>query len=462
MLWLTIRQLKSGTAGARRKAARELWREPSPRGLNALAEAVLADEDSEVRQIAASALGRSLDPRRFDPLVKAVRAKHPDVIRSAMLGLRRSTDERVIPALVPLLGHRDFSVRAGAGQTIDTIPWIPKERNERVAFYVAKGWFERAAAAGPDAIPALQLTVETGPVSTAVRAVEALGVIGDPSVVPLLKKSLRSPEPAVCIAAADALGKVGGRDAVEALTHCLSSELTQLRAASVQALGRLGAAEATGLICKMLRDKEWEVRREAAYALAKLNNLEALEPLASALEDPDSDVRDAAALALGRMGNRRAVGPLVLALKDEVTSVRRIAAASLSRIDPDWISLPETRSAAEQLKVAIQEAEPAVRFFVAQLLVNLGELAPDAIAGLAPEDHLASPAIKRRRMATHLFVAMLEDRDRDLRQAAAEALGRLGGDRARQALTRASNDPDGDVAAATQMALQAMGTPGEN
>ena len=196
MLWLTLRQLKSGTAGARRKAAKELWHDPHPRGLSALAAAVLTDEDVEVRQIAASALGRSLDPCRFETLLKALNDRHPDVIRSAMLGLRRSTDERVIPALVPLLEHRDFSVRATAGQTIDTIPWVPKERNERIAFYVAKGWFERAAGIGVDAIRFLQLTIETGPVSTAVRAVEALGVIGDQSVVKLLRGSLRSAEPA--------------------------------------------------------------------------------------------------------------------------------------------------------------------------------------------------------------------------------------------------------------------------
>src|SRR5262249_19190178 len=158
------------------------------------------------------------DPSRYETLLKALNDKHPDVIRSAMLALRRSTDERVIPALVPLLGHRDFSVRASAGQTIDTIPWVPKERNERLAFYIAKGWFERAAAAGIDAIPLLQLTIETGPVSTAMRAVEALGIIGDPSVVKLLRSSLRSSEPAVAIAAADALGKVGGQESVEALT----------------------------------------------------------------------------------------------------------------------------------------------------------------------------------------------------------------------------------------------------
>jgi HEAT repeat protein len=148
----------------------------------------------------------------------------------------------------------------------------------------------------------------------------------------------------------------------------------------------------------------------------------------------------------------------VIALKDEVAGVRRIAAAGLSRIDPDWISLPETRTAAEKLKVAIQDAEPAVRFFVAQLLVNLGEMSPEAFLGFKPQESLTSPAEKRKRMAVSIFIALLQDRDRDARQAAAEALGRLGDERARQALTRTADDLDGDVAAATHMSLQALGS----
>ena len=207
----------------------------------------------------------------------------------------------------------------------------------------------------------------------------------------------------------------------------------------------------------MLKDRNAEVRREAASALGKLGNPESIEPLAKVLDDMDGDVREAAAIALSKTRDRRAVAPLVLALKDELASVRRIASAGLSRLDPDWITLPETRAAAEQLKVAIQDAEPAVRFFVAQLLVNLGEMSPEVLLGFSPEDQLASPAIKRKRMGINLCIALLEDRDRDIRQAAAEALGRMGGDRARQALTKASGDPDGDVAAASQMALQAIG-----
>jgi HEAT repeat protein len=430
--------------------------------LSGLADAALTDPDADVRQVATSALGRLRVPERLEPLMKALGDREPNVVTSAVLGLRGVNDERVIHRLLPLLRHRDFSVRTSAARTIDTFRWVPPDREQRVWFCIAKGWFDRASEAGTEAIPALKLTVETSPAFVAVRAVETLGKISDASVVKLLCEALRSPEPAVSIAAADALGKVGGGEAVTALISCLRSTHTQIRAESARALGILRATEASMPISQMLQDQQWEVRREAAAALGKLNNPETLELLAKVLDDSDGDVREAAAVALGKMGDRRAVGPLVMALKDEVAGVRRIAAAGLSRIDPDWISLTETRAAAEKLKLTIQDAEPAVRFFVAQLFVNLGEMSPDALLGYSPEEQLATPAIKRRRMATNLFIALLEDRDRDARQAAAEALGHLGGERAKQALTRALSDPDGDVAAATQMALQAIAVESTN
>jgi len=456
MFWLAMRQLKSGNAKTRKKAAQELWREANPRALSVLADAALTDTDTEVRQVATSALGRLEVPERIEPLVRALHDREPDVVTSAILGLRRTNDKQVIFGLVALLRHPAFSVRTCAAQTIDTVRWVPTDKEDRVWFCVAKGWFERAADSGAEAMPALKLTAETGPVSAAIRAVEALGKITDPAAVNFLCKMLHSAEPTVCIAAVDALGKIGGGEAVAALIPCLQNTHTQVRAETARALGTLGATEASAPISLMLEDKDWEVRRETVIALGKLKNPETLERLAKVLDDPDGDVREAAAMALGKMGDRRAVSPLIMALKDELAGVRRIAAAGLSRIDPDWVSLPETRAAAEKLKMAIQNAEPAVRFFVAQLLVNLGEMSPEALEGFSAEEQLASPAIKRKRMGINIFIALLEDRDRDVRQAAAQALGHLGGERAKQALKRAGGDPDGDVAAATQMALQAI------
>src|SRR5262245_59308062 len=216
MFWLTMRQLKSGTLNTRKKAAKDLWREPNPRALEGLTMALLTDSNVEVRQIAASALARLSVADRMEPLLKALNDKEPDVIKSAMLGLRAINDERVLHELVPLLQHQESTVRSGAAQTIDTMRWAPKDRGPRAWFSVAKGWYERAAACGPDALPALKLTIETAPISAAVRAVEALGSISDLGAIALLRSTLRSPEPAVCIAAAAALGRIGGAEAVEA------------------------------------------------------------------------------------------------------------------------------------------------------------------------------------------------------------------------------------------------------
>jgi HEAT repeat protein len=156
------------------------------------------------------------------------------------------------------------------------------------------------------------------------------------------------------------------------------------------------------------------------------------------------------------MTDRRAIGPLVLALKDTASSVRRIAAAALSRIDENWSASPEARAAVEELKPALYDRDPDVRQFVGQLLVNLGAVEPEATAATTESDMSATTLEKRRKLAVSLFLAILCDADRDLRQAAAEALGRLGERRAESALARTLRDPDVSVRSAVERALQAL------
>jgi len=110
----------------------------------------------------------------------------------------------------------------------------------------------------------------------------------------------------------------------------------------------------------------------------------------------------------------------------------------------------------EDLKPALYDRDPDVRHFVGQLLVSLGAMEPDATpAAEAGQDSVASME-KRRKLASSLFLAILCDSDRDLRQAAAEALGRLGERRAESGLVRALRDSDADVRSAAERALQAL------
>jgi HEAT repeat protein len=104
----------------------------------------------------------------------------------------------------------------------------------------------------------------------------------------------------------------------------------------------------------------------------------------------------------------------------------------------------------------LYDRDPDVRHFVGQLLVSLGAVEPETIAATPESDMSATTLEKRRKLAVSLFLAILCDADRDLRQAATEALGRLGERRAESALARTMRDPDVSVRAAAERALQAL------
>jgi HEAT repeat protein len=87
------------------------------------------------------------------------------------------------------------------------------------------------------------------------------------------------------------------------------------------------------------------------------------------------------------------------------------------------------------------------------LLVSLGAAEPEAASETTVGDMSATTQEKRRKLAVSLFLAILCDSDRDLRQAAAEALGRLGERRAESALARTLRDPDAAVRSAAERAL---------
>jgi hypothetical protein len=156
------------------------------------------------------------------------------------------------------------------------------------------------------------------------------------------------------------------------------------------------------------------------------------------------------------MGDSRAIAALVMALKDGNSGVRRIASASLTRIDQKWSSSPEGRAALEDLKPALKDKDPDVRHFVGHLLSGVGTTPPTAPS--AKEDEL--PGLdaqeRRRKLAVGLFLAVLCDTDKDLRQAAAEALGLLGGSRAQAGLLRVVADPDPDVRHAAEKSLRGL------
>ena len=453
MLWQILHQLKSKDSAVRRKAVEQLCLKPNERAARVLG-AVLNDSDADVRRLAATALGKLEDEQRFGVLLGALKDRDAGVLQAVIAALKKGPPGQVVMAVEPLLQHPDAGVRGQAAQTLDAIGWRPDEPEQEIWYRVAKGQFFQAAGFGAAALPALEAALQYSSSSMAAEAVEALGHIADPRAARSLLQAVKSPDPAVCIAAVVALTRSGAAEALIPIQALLRNRNAQVRVVAIEALGRLRAAGATEAVCALLQDPVWEVRREAAEALGRLGDCQAVAALSAALGDSDADVREAATIALGSLGDSRAIGPLVLALKDPTSGVRRIAAATLSRIDTDWSSLPEARAAAEELKPALHDNDPGVRHFVSHLLAAMNATEP----GNAP---LASPGSatpeQRRNLAVTCFLRILSDPDRDLRQAAAEALGRLGGDGAAAGLARARRDLDAGVRFAAEEAIVLLG-----
>jgi len=183
----------------------------------------------------------------------------------------------------------------------------------------------------------------------------------------------------------------------------------------------------------MLGDPRWHVVRDAAELLGEMKAAEAEGPLAPLLRHTDERVRKAAAHALVQIGTRTALAAVQRAVRDRGSDadLRQEAASALAR-------RPGERTSATTLVRALEhEEEEDVQFAI---LAALGKVATqDAVNRLVKA---AEPdGILFRRKSTAYRVAavralgeaatpvaaaalrmLLNDKDREVRQAVAAAL----------------------------------------
>jgi HEAT repeat protein len=250
-------------------------------------------------------------------------------------------------------------------------------------------------------------------------AVKVLGEIGDARVVEGLLTRLEDESWIVRGSAAEALGRIGDARAVEGLLTQLEDEDEGVRGSAAEALGRIGDARAIGGLLARLEDKDPSVRWMAAEALGRIGDARAMEPLTAALQDSDGDVRRAATEALVKIG-APAVGPLTTALKNEKDAVRHAAAEALEQIGwrPDW-------------------SEAGAIYWIMKR--EWGKCV-----------EIGAPAVEP-------LIAALKNRNKDVRQAATEALGKIGDARAVEPLIAVlTHDQREDMRAVVAAALDEL------
>ena len=164
---------------------------------------------------------------------------------------------------------------------------------------------------------------------TRMRAVQALGRIGEPAIKPL-SLALTEERWEVRSNVILALEKIG-----KPATHVFQKATTDqdwfVRATAVKALGQIKDPRAVKNLIRALSDKDWFVRERAAEALSKIGE-PAIDPLIAALKDQNGLVRERAAEVLGKIGSATSMKPLMEAFHDDELYVRAKAVLAFGRV----------------------------------------------------------------------------------------------------------------------------------
>lgn len=162
-----VRALRDPVVDVRVVAAAALWRLPDPAAVPALLE-LLRDRDAAARQWGALALGVTRDRRATQPLIGLLDDPERDVRLDVIRSLRRIRDPAAVSAL------EAFAADAARAQ---------EERLEAVDAL--------AGLEGPEKVDALVRLARHAHAPLRIRAVEALGRVGDALVVSALRERRR-------------------------------------------------------------------------------------------------------------------------------------------------------------------------------------------------------------------------------------------------------------------------------
>ena len=451
MQWWTVKQLKSRNAQTRVSAAAKLGRDGSAAALEPLIQA-LSDDDAEVRKSAAEAIGRLGQPEALSALLPSLKDQEAPVRRAVVKSLQQIGGPEVLPHLAEALLDRAGEVGWQAAQALKALNWEPANDTERASWHLAMGQFDHAVSLGPAAIEPLGKLTRGTAFHRCVRAIESLTEVGGAQAVKFLLDCLKSGDSTVRSAAAGALGQVGDGRAVEPLLAALEDEHPPVCFAASISLSKIGDQRAVEPLIKLLDHRSAEVRIGALEALGRLRDPIAVPAILPLLQDNDKVVRENATAALGLLAVEDTIEHLVISLTDPESSVRQSAARALRMIEPYWERSDIALRAIPGLQLALKNKEYWVRYTAADVLNKLGNAQPQT----APLVTEADGARQKRQAATTILLGLLDDYDRDFRQAAAEALGRLALPETIRPLINRMSDSDRGVQIAAARSLEAL------
>ncbi|MEO1440852.1 MAG: HEAT repeat domain-containing protein, partial [Chloroflexota bacterium] len=358
------------------------------------------------------ALGKTGDTRATQPLIDYMRAADWIEKEAAARALGMLGDQRAVEPVIEQLEDAQLRVEIyvevlaelGDERAIDPII-ASFERGGTVAHHIAKF--------GSAALAPLRVALDHSHGSVRAESCLALGYLKDTDSVQKLIDFLNGFHEVVAEAAATALGEIGDERAIPPLIAALddSNEYYAVRVSAATAIGKIIASgtqktdvslpqktqdNVSDALLRALDDTDSRIQQSAVQAIALTANPRLIEPLVSVLtrpEDVDDRVREAAIVASGQFG--------VLAVPEVIGLL--LHADSL------------VRHAAVRTLVLINEPE-ATNYLVESLTDPSDSIREIAAIALSKDQETG---------IDQLFDALVHE-DRDMRMAAALAIGKAG------------------------------------
>ncbi|NNE71515.1 MAG: hypothetical protein HKN29_14285, partial [Rhodothermales bacterium] len=457
----------------RRQAAHMLGEIEDERAIPALTRVLKEDPSKDVRRAALWALvemdSRDVMPTLYDLATEETDNEARRQIAWMIGENAERGDRQAGEVLVRLLEDSDSEVRATAvwglaemeyTPAIDAVLALTEDANDEVAGRAIWAIGELAEEASSDeAISALSKAMGSSNAEVRSRAAWAMGELEDPRAVDALINALDDRDAEVREKALWALGEIEDPRAIPALQRVLQRGDLESRKRAAWALGEIDTDEAHRALAEAVNDDNPAVRRMALHSLAELDDPASIGVLSKAASDNDPALRKTAIHALADLEDQRAAPALIAALGDSDPSIRRYAAYGLGELDP-------TRDILAAVRGLLSDDNQEVR---RAAIHTLGEF-EDAASADALMDALGDANAENRRAAVWALAEILEDRPSDKavdalsrmlrndasaenRKAAAYALGELGSMRAIDVLRDALQDEDREVRRAAANAL---------
>ena len=374
-------------------------------------------------------LGKIHDSKIPDVLKIYLNDKSPDVRSSAIWGLGEQRNPAVIELLSPALSDSDYYCRRDAIKAFAKIgqPAIPEltktvrsgENNARLAAGIALGLIKK------DAVDSLLVLLDEKDENIKLAASAGLGRSKYVRIVDNLVEAMNTGNMAIRDTIAIALGKFGS-SATAKLIPALNHKSASVRMGVIYALGMIRDPKSVSpLVQTMQSNPDSSIRTQALISLRNIKDSAAIEPISQQLRnDKSQTVRINAAYALGLMKDERAIPALYTALNDKIALVRINSAWALgefgSKCNPEFL---EKRMA--------KESDGKVRAYI------IGALGKIQSSSSVP-----------------ILIDALSDKNKDVRNNAAWALGQIKDERAVPELIRLlQNENDLDVKRSVVFAL---------